>query len=163
MCTKNLQSNLAKIGARLHGGGITDSIICASPDTWKGKDLLKIPHELYQPCPFPSPDLQSSQVQQLGAAHRAVPRPPESHSSGERDHWGCEIKPKPRPANLRHAVATIVIAGVVCGIVCLMMLAAAIYGCTYAAITAQYHGGRLAQINEPAKTEGKELFDSSTA
>nr|XP_031542269.1 leucine-rich repeat and transmembrane domain-containing protein 1 isoform X1 [Vicugna pacos] len=144
-------------------GGITDSVICVSPDTWKGKDLLQIPHELYQPCPFPSPDLESSQVQQLGATHRAVPRPPESHSAGEREHWECEIKPKPRPANLRHAVATIIITGVVCGIVCLMMLVAAIYGCTYAAITAQYHGGRLTQTNEPVKTEGKELFDSSPA
>nr|XP_031542271.1 leucine-rich repeat and transmembrane domain-containing protein 1 isoform X3 [Vicugna pacos] len=108
-------------------------------------------------------DLESSQVQQLGATHRAVPRPPESHSAGEREHWECEIKPKPRPANLRHAVATIIITGVVCGIVCLMMLVAAIYGCTYAAITAQYHGGRLTQTNEPVKTEGKELFDSSPA
>ncbi|EPY81750.1 hypothetical protein CB1_000714004 [Camelus ferus] len=108
-------------------------------------------------------DPESSQVQQLGATHRAVPRPPESHSAGEREHWECEIKPKPRPANLRHAVATIIITGVVCGIVCLMMLVAAIYGCTYAAITAQYHGGRLTQTNEPVKTEGKELFDSSPA
>nr|XP_058931914.1 leucine-rich repeat and transmembrane domain-containing protein 1 [Kogia breviceps] len=162
-CNCHLLSLKLWLETFIYKGGITDSIICASPDTWKGKDLLKIPHELYQPCPFPSPDLESSQVQQLGAAHRAVPRPPESHSSGERDHWECEIKPKPRPANLRHAVATIIITGVVCGIVCLMMLAAAIYGCTYAAITAQYHGGCLAQINEPAKTEGKELFDSSTA
>lgn len=144
-------------------GGITDSIICVSPDTWKGKDLLEIPHELYHPCPFPSLHLQSSQVPQLGADHQAVPRLSESHSTGERDHRECEIKPKPRPANLRHAMATIVITGVVCGIVCLMMLAAAIYGCTYAAITAQDHGGRLAQNNEPTKTEGKELFDSSLA
>ncbi|KAB1263854.1 Leucine-rich repeat and transmembrane domain-containing protein 1 [Camelus dromedarius] len=151
------------VDLQINKGGITDSVICVSPDTWKGKDLLKIPHELYQPCPFPSPDPESSQVQQLGATHRAVPRPPESHSAGEREHWECEIKPKPRPANLRHAVATIIITGVVCGIVCLMMLVAAIYGCTYAAITAQYHGGRLTQTNEPVKTEGKELFDSSPA
>uniref|UniRef100_A0A8D1NDW7 Leucine-rich repeat and transmembrane domain-containing protein 1 n=1 Tax=Sus scrofa TaxID=9823 RepID=A0A8D1NDW7_PIG len=147
----------------IYKGGIMDSVICASPDIWKGKDLLKIPHELYQPCPFPSPDLESSQVQQPGAVHQVVPRPPESHGVGERDHWKCEIKPKLRPANLRHAMATIVITGVVCGIVCLMMLAAAIYGCTYAAITAQYREGRLAQANEPVKTEGKELFDSSPA
>ena len=140
-----------------------DSIICASPDTWKGKDLLKIPHELYQPCPFPSPDLESSQVQQLASAHWAVPGPSESHSAEERDHSKCELKPKPRPANLRHAVVTVIITGVACGILCLMMLVATIYGCTYAAITAQYRGGPLAQANEPEKTEGKELFDSSPA
>uniref|UniRef100_A0A8C0JY68 Leucine-rich repeat and transmembrane domain-containing protein 1 n=1 Tax=Canis lupus dingo TaxID=286419 RepID=A0A8C0JY68_CANLU len=147
----------------IYKGGITDSVICASPDTWKGKELLKIPHELYQPCPFPSLDVGSLRGQQLGSAHQPVPKPPESHSTGERDHPECELKPKPRPANLRHAVATVIITGVVCGIVCLMMLAAAIYGCTYAAVTAQYHGGRLAQTNEPVKMEGKELYDSSPA
>ncbi|XP_055270073.1 leucine-rich repeat and transmembrane domain-containing protein 1 [Moschus berezovskii] len=161
-CNCHLLSLKLWLETFVYKGGITDSVICVSPDTWKGKDLLEIPHELYHPCPFPSLYLQSSQVPQ-GAAPRAVLRLSNSHSTGERDHRECEIKPKPRPANLRHAVATIVITGVVCGIVCLMMLAAAIYGCTYAAITAQYHGGRLAQTNEPTKTEGKELFDSSLA
>ncbi|KAB0378840.1 hypothetical protein FD755_010418 [Muntiacus reevesi] len=162
-CNCHLLSLKLWLETFVYKGGITDSIICVSPDTWKGKDLLEIPHELYHPCPYPSLHRQSSQVPQLGADHQAVPRLSESHSAGERDHRECEIKPKPRPANLRHAMATIVITGVVCGIVCLMMLAAAIYGCTYAAITAQYHGGRLAQANEPTKTEGKELFDSSLA
>ncbi|XP_034515880.1 leucine-rich repeat and transmembrane domain-containing protein 1 [Ailuropoda melanoleuca] len=147
----------------IYKGGVTDSVICVSPDTWKGEELLKIPYELYQPCPFPSPNVGSSRGQQLGSAHRPVSGPPESHSAGQRDRSECELKPKPRPANLRHAVATVVITGVVCGIVCLMMLAAAIYGCTYAAVTAQYQGGRLAQTNAPAKMEGKELYDSSPA
>nr|XP_019579795.1 PREDICTED: leucine-rich repeat and transmembrane domain-containing protein 1 [Rhinolophus sinicus] len=147
----------------IYKGGIMDSVICASPDTWKGKDLLKIPLELYQPCPFPFPGLQTSQLQPLGSAHWAVPSPPDSDSAGEPDHAEHELKPKPRPANLRHAMATVIITGVVCGIVCLMMLVATIYGCTYAAITAQYHGGPLAQTEEPTKTEGKELLDSSPA
>ncbi|XP_039077749.1 leucine-rich repeat and transmembrane domain-containing protein 1 [Hyaena hyaena] len=147
----------------IYKGGITDSVTCASPDTWKGKDLLKIPHELYPPCPFPSPGAGASRVQQLGSARQPDPRSPESHSTGRRDHSECEVKPKPRPVNLRHAVATVVITGVVCGIVCLMMLVAAIYGCTYAAVTAQYNGGRLAQTEETVKMEGKEPYDSSQA
>ncbi|XP_008049938.1 leucine-rich repeat and transmembrane domain-containing protein 1 [Carlito syrichta] len=161
-----LKENLWKCNCHLLGlklwlekfifkGGITDGVICGSPDTWKGKDLLKIPYELYQLCPLPAPDPVSSQAQRPRSAHGAVPRPPENHSSGERDLSECELKPKPKPANLRHAFATVIVTGVVCGIVCLMMLAAAIYGCTYAAIAAQYHGGRLAQANEPAKMEGK--------
>ncbi|XP_054451116.1 leucine-rich repeat and transmembrane domain-containing protein 1 isoform X2 [Pteronotus mesoamericanus] len=147
----------------IYKGGVMDSVICASPDTWKGKDLLKIPHELYQPCPFPSPDRESSQVWQLASAQWAVPRPLESHSAEERDHSECELKPKPKPANLRHAVVTVIITGVACGILCLMMLVATIYGCTYAAITAKCRAGSLAQTNEPEKTEGKDLFDSSPA
>ncbi|KAL0601002.1 Leucine-rich repeat and transmembrane domain-containing protein 1 [Plecturocebus cupreus] len=146
----------------IYKGGITDGIICGSPDIWKGKDLLRIPYELYQPCPLPAPHPVSSQAQWQGSAHGVVLRP-ENHNSGERDLLDCELKPKPRPANLRHAIATVIITGVVCGIVCLMMLAAAIYGCTYAAITATYHGGPLAQTNEPGKAEAKERFDSSPA
>uniref|UniRef100_G1U3M9 Leucine-rich repeat and transmembrane domain-containing protein 1 n=1 Tax=Oryctolagus cuniculus TaxID=9986 RepID=G1U3M9_RABIT len=141
----------------IYKGGTTDGIVCGSPDPWKGEKLLTIPHELYRPCPPPSPDPVSSQAQQPGSAHGVALTPTEIHSSE------CELKPKPRPANLRHAIATIVITGVVCGIVCLMMLAAAVYGCTYAAITAQYHGKSAAQSNEPGKTAGKELFDSSPA
>ncbi|KAM5279560.1 leucine-rich repeat and transmembrane domain-containing protein 1 [Ctenodactylus gundi] len=167
-----LQDNLWKCNCRLLGlklwlekfiyeGGITDSVICGSPDTWKGKDLLKIPYELYQPCLLPSADLVSSQAQQHGSVHGEVLKPHQDHS--QKDLLECEIKPKPRPTNLRHAVATVVITGVVCGIVCLMMLAAAIYGCTYAAITAQYHDGSLVQAHESGKTGGKELLDTSPA
>ncbi|XP_052589740.1 leucine-rich repeat and transmembrane domain-containing protein 1, partial [Peromyscus californicus insignis] len=143
-------------------GGVTDSAICRLPEHWKGKDLLSIPHELYQPCPLPSPDLAPSLVQQPGSAPQEAHKPSENNS-GQQDSLECEPKPKPKPANLRHAVATVVITGVVCGIVCLMMLAAAIYGCTYAAITAQYHGRPLAPTSESEKMGSKEPMDSSAA
>ncbi|XP_012999386.1 leucine-rich repeat and transmembrane domain-containing protein 1 isoform X2 [Cavia porcellus] len=149
-------------------GGITDGIVCGSPDTWKGKDLLKIPHELYQPCPpppppLPPPELVFSQARQHDSEQGELPKSPEDHNVGRHDISECMVKPKPRPANLRHAVATVVITGVVCGIVCLMMLAAAIYGCTYAAITAQHHGRASAQTSESGKMGGKEPFDSLPA
>uniref|UniRef100_A0A250XYS7 Leucine-rich repeat and transmembrane domain-containing protein 1 n=1 Tax=Castor canadensis TaxID=51338 RepID=A0A250XYS7_CASCN len=146
----------------IYEGGTTDGIICGSPDTWKGKDLLTIPHELYQPCPHSSPDLASSSQDQHPGSEE-VPKSSENHSLGQQDLLECEAKPKPRPASLRHAVATVVITGVVCGIVCLMMLTAAIYGCTYAAITAQCNGGPLSQTSDSGKKGGKELFDSSPA
>ncbi|XP_049719322.1 leucine-rich repeat and transmembrane domain-containing protein 1 [Elephas maximus indicus] len=163
------QCNCHLLGLKLwlekfvYKGGRTDGVICASPDTWKGENLLTIPHELYAPCPSAPLDPVPTQARQPGSTHSAAVRPPENHSTGEQDHSECGLKPKPRPANLRHAVATVIITGVVCGIVCLMMLVATIYGCTYAAITAQYRGRPLAQTNEPGKTEGKGLFDSSPA
>ncbi|XP_055985225.1 leucine-rich repeat and transmembrane domain-containing protein 1 [Sorex fumeus] len=140
----------------IYKGGVIDGVICMSPDPWKGKDLLTIPHELYQPCSFPSSDLDSLRVSQPGSAHQAVLRSPESRSE-------CELKPKPRLTNLRRAVATVVIIGIVCGIVCLLILVSTIYGCTYAALTAQNQGGPLAQIHELSTTEGKELLDNSPA
>ncbi|XP_012999383.1 leucine-rich repeat and transmembrane domain-containing protein 1 isoform X1 [Cavia porcellus] len=174
-----LQNNLWKCNCHLLGlklwlekfiyeGGITDGIVCGSPDTWKGKDLLKIPHELYQPCPpppppLPPPELVFSQARQHDSEQGELPKSPEDHNVGRHDISECMVKPKPRPANLRHAVATVVITGVVCGIVCLMMLAAAIYGCTYAAITAQHHGRASAQTSESGKMGGKEPFDSLPA
>nr|XP_012627844.1 leucine-rich repeat and transmembrane domain-containing protein 1 [Microcebus murinus] len=169
-----LKDNLWKCNCHLRGlklwlekfiykGGITDSVICRSPDTWKGKDLLKIPHELYRPCPPPAPDAGSPHTQQPSSAHGVVPRSPENHSSGGRDPLGCEFKPKPRPANLRHAIGTVIITGVACGVLCLMMLAAAVYGCTYAAITAQCPGRSAARAGEPGKTDRKELCDGSPA
>lgn len=143
-------------------GGVTDSAICRLPEPWKGRDLLAIPHELYQPCPLPSPHLAPSLGQQPGSALQEVHKPSENNS-GQQDSLECETKPKTKPANLRHAVATVVITGVVCGIVCLMMLAAAIYGCTYAAITAQYHGRLLASTRESEKMGSKESMDRSAA
>lgn len=146
-------------------GGETDGAICRLPEPWKGKDLLSIPHELYQPCPLPSQDLAPSLVQQPSATQQDAQKSPEN-SSGQQDPLECETKPKPKPTNLRHAVATVVITGVVCGIVCLMMLAAAIYGCTYAAITAQYQGRPLAPTRKSEKIGSKEpmeLMDTSPA
>ncbi|XP_021087185.2 leucine-rich repeat and transmembrane domain-containing protein 1 [Mesocricetus auratus] len=136
-------------------GGVTDGAICRLPEPWKGKDLLSIPHELYQPCPPPSPDLAPLLVQQPGSTAGEVHRPSES-DSGWQDPPECEAKPKPKPVNLRNAVATVVVTGVVCGIVCLMMLAAAVYGCTYAAITAGCHGRPLAPAGDSEKMGSKE-------
>ncbi|XP_029411254.1 leucine-rich repeat and transmembrane domain-containing protein 1 [Nannospalax galili] len=139
-------------------GGVTDGVVCGVPEPWNGKDLLSIPHELYQPCPLP-PSLN----EQPGSPSEEALKSPENNS-GSRNPSECEVKPKPRPVNLRRAVATVVITGVVCGIVCLMMLAAAIYGCAYAAITARYQGRPLVSTGESEKMAGgKELMDRSPA
>ncbi|XP_060622049.2 leucine-rich repeat and transmembrane domain-containing protein 1 isoform X1 [Anolis sagrei] len=123
----------------LYRGGISDAVICSSPENRRGKDVLRIPYELYGIC---SPAV--SQVQQANIHHYSEHRsslkhghPSEYGGDGSRSH--CEPKPKPRPVSLRHALATVIITGVICGIVCLMMLAAAVYGCAYAAMTAKYH------------------------
>ncbi|XP_012859979.1 leucine-rich repeat and transmembrane domain-containing protein 1 [Echinops telfairi] len=168
-----LQGNLWKCNCHLLGlklwlerfiykGGRTDGVTCVSPDTWKGKDLLTIPHDLYLPCPSPW-DPPASQSQPPHPAHGAALGPPEGGPAGGQTHLECELKPKLRPTNLRHALATVVITGIVCGIVSLMMLVATIYGCTYAALSAQCQESPLPPAGRPGKTEmgGGELLDSS--
>uniref|UniRef100_A0A8D2Q1B2 Leucine rich repeats and transmembrane domains 1 n=1 Tax=Varanus komodoensis TaxID=61221 RepID=A0A8D2Q1B2_VARKO len=145
----------------LYRGGISDGVICATPENRKGKDLLKIPYELFRICPYTTSEAHlhySEHRSSLKYGHHN-----DHTGDGSRSH--CEPKPKPRPVSLRHAIATVVITGVVCGIVCLMMLAAAVYGCTYAAITAKYH--RENSHSPPGKEKGsveeKEPFKSSLA
>uniref|UniRef100_A0A6J0UMM2 Leucine-rich repeat and transmembrane domain-containing protein 1 isoform X1 n=1 Tax=Pogona vitticeps TaxID=103695 RepID=A0A6J0UMM2_9SAUR len=148
----------------LYRGGISDAVICATPENRRGKDLLKIPYELYRICPLPA-----SHVHLASAPHHPEHKPSLKYTHHHHEHGGdgshsyCEPKPKPRPVSLRHALATVIITGVVCGIVCLMMLAAAIYGCAYAAITAKYHQENSHLGKQKGNLEEKEPFQSSLA
>ncbi|XP_020826278.2 leucine-rich repeat and transmembrane domain-containing protein 1 [Phascolarctos cinereus] len=135
----------------VYKGGITDGVICSSPDIWKGKDLLKIPYELYNTCLPLLGNGGSIQPQIPGTAQQDRPQPSQAQEQVDKSRSDCEPKAKARPVNLRHAIATVVITGVVCGVVCLMMLAAGIYGCTYAAIMAKGHGEPLSHTNEPRR------------
>ncbi|KAM4650371.1 leucine-rich repeat and transmembrane domain-containing protein 1 [Discoglossus pictus] len=153
----------------LYKGGIIDELICNSPDNRRGRDLLKIPFEMYKSCPPVSSPFPMTNVHYHNSEHRSTGKHGfhGNHADGG-SHIECEPKPKPRPVSLRHAIATVVITGVVCGIVCLMMLAAAIYGCAYAAIMAKYHRElkeveHLAPAGEHGSPEEKEPLDRSLA
>ncbi|XP_068940469.1 leucine-rich repeat and transmembrane domain-containing protein 1 [Petaurus breviceps papuanus] len=135
----------------VYKGGITDGVICSSPDIWKGKDLLKIPYELYNTCLPLLGNGAPIETQLPDTAQQDRPHPSQRQEQVDKSQSDCELKPKARPVNLRHAVATVVITGVVCGVVCLMMLGAVIYGCTYAAVMAKGHGEPLRHANEPRK------------
>ncbi|KAM3914906.1 LOW QUALITY PROTEIN: leucine-rich repeat and transmembrane domain-containing protein 1 [Leptodactylus fuscus] len=152
----------------LYKGGIIDELICTGPENRKGNHLLKIPFELYKSCPPLTTSFPMANIHQHSPEHRNNGRHGYHGDHTEGGHPECEPKPKPRPANLRHAIATVVITGVVCGIVCLMMLAAAVYGCAYAAIMAKYHKElkeveRMASTTEHGSPEEKEPLDSSLA
>lgn len=144
-------------------GGISDGIICSAPGIRKGKDLLKVPYELFGACPLRTAHFHLASIHHHSSEHRSSLKHTHHSEHGENSRSNCEPKPKPRPVSLRHAIATVVITGVVCGIVCLMMLAAAVYGCAYAAITAKYHREHLAPVRQHGTPEEKELFDSSLA
>ncbi|XP_013043874.1 leucine-rich repeat and transmembrane domain-containing protein 1 [Anser cygnoides] len=147
----------------LYRGGISDGIICSTPGIRKGKDLLKVPYELFGACPLTTAHVHLASIHHHNFEYRSSLKHAHHNEHGENSQSNCESKPKPRPVSLRHAIATVVITGVVCGIVCLMMLAAAVYGCAYAAITAKYHREHLAPARQHGTPEEKEPFDSSLA
>ncbi|NWV25193.1 LRTM1 protein, partial [Origma solitaria] len=148
----------------LYRGGISDGIICSAPGIRKGKDLLKVPYELFGACPLRTAHSHLASSHHHGWEPRSSPKHQGHHGElGDSGRASCEPKPKPRPVSLRHAIATVVITGVVCGIVCLMMLAAAVYGCAYAAITAKYHKEHLVPGRQHGTAEEKEPFDTSLA
>ncbi|NXR72647.1 LRTM1 protein, partial [Pycnonotus jocosus] len=149
----------------LYRGGISDGIICSAPGIRKGKDLLKVPYELFGVCSLRTAHmhLASSHHHQHGLEQRGSLRHGHHGEPGDSGRASCEPKAKARPASLRHAIATVVITGVVCGIVCLMMLAAAVYGCAYAAITAKYHKEHLAPARQHGTAKEKEPLESSSA
>nr|XP_033782461.1 leucine-rich repeat and transmembrane domain-containing protein 1 [Geotrypetes seraphini] len=152
----------------LYRGGIIDEVICLLPENWKGKDLLKIPYEFYRACHPKTSHILLSSTQHQNLENQNNGKQVNNAPPGARNASDCEVKSKPRAVSLRHAIATVIITGVICGIVSLMMLAAAIYGCAYAAIMAKYHrelkeGEHLAPATELGSPEEKEPLDGSLA
>ncbi|XP_063020353.1 leucine-rich repeat and transmembrane domain-containing protein 1 [Melospiza melodia melodia] len=163
-CNCNIFGMKLWLESFLYRGGISDSIICSAPGVRKGKDLLKVPYELFGACALrAAPMPPASSHQWPGSEQRAWPKHGPHGEPGDGGRGGCEPKARPRPVSLRHAIATVVITGVVCGVVCLMMLAAAVYGCAYAAITARYHKEHLGPVRQHGTPEEKEPFESSMA
>ncbi|XP_071295326.1 leucine-rich repeat and transmembrane domain-containing protein 1 [Agelaius tricolor] len=163
-CNCNIFGMKLWLESFLYRGGISDGIICSAPGVRKGKDLLKVPYELFGACALrAAPVPPASSHQWPSSEQRGWPKHGPHGEPGDGGRGGCEPKARARPVSLRHAIATVVITGVVCGVVCLMMLAAAVYGCAYAAITARYHKEQLGPVRQHGTPEEKEPFESSMA
>ncbi|XP_026868199.2 leucine-rich repeat and transmembrane domain-containing protein 1 [Electrophorus electricus] len=145
-------------------GGVVDAVACTWPDAMQERDLRHVPYELFHACMTTSYSYLFANIHHLDGQRHPLhgPQPwpspkaptgPELGLSAGMPMQDCEAKQKPRAVSLRHAIATVVITGVVCGIVILMMLAAAIYGCTYAAVMAKYHR----QLKKQQKQAGEEV------
>ncbi|XP_038637351.1 leucine-rich repeat and transmembrane domain-containing protein 2 isoform X2 [Scyliorhinus canicula] len=134
----------------LYKGGKLDGIECSLPKDLRGKDLRVVPVEMFSYC-TQLEDENKSSVKVTGPPcvkqEVSTPRPHYFHSSD------C-VRQRYRPVSVRRAIGTVIVAGVLCGIVCIMMVVAGAYGCIYASLMAKYH--RELKKRQPLMGDGEQ-------
>lgn len=109
-----------------------DSIVCSLPAMLQGRDLRVIPMDMFEHCSqLPSSDIRTS------------PSSCTSTSKGLIISTATCLDQCPRAVNLRQAPTTLVLARLVCGVVWLLMVVVAMYGCIYAMLAAKYKQEQL--------------------
>lgn len=132
-----------------------DALECTLPKDLRGRDIRGVPIEMFNYCLQLEDENGGGGTSKGGGSGSSPPcnrgnggvpsgapsaQPSESPATGAVavDTLPDCVKQRYRPVSVRRAIGTVVIAGVVCGIVCIMMVAAAAYGCIYASLMAKY-------------------------
>uniref|UniRef100_A0A3Q3G7K5 Leucine-rich repeats and transmembrane domains 2a n=1 Tax=Kryptolebias marmoratus TaxID=37003 RepID=A0A3Q3G7K5_KRYMA len=138
----------------LYRGGKVDAVECTLPKDLRGRDIRGVPVEMFNYC-LQLEDENGGGGE--GARSGQGGGPPCSRSalnpSGATPAPSDCVRARYRPVSVRRAIGTVVIAGVVCGIVCIMMVAAAAYGCIYASLMAKYQ--RELKKRQPLMGDGE--------
>uniref|UniRef100_A0A8C3G0K5 Leucine rich repeats and transmembrane domains 2 n=1 Tax=Cyclopterus lumpus TaxID=8103 RepID=A0A8C3G0K5_CYCLU len=126
----------------LYRGGKVDAVECTLPKDLRGRDIRSVPVEMFNYCL----QLEDENGGAGGEGSRS------GQGGGGESPSDC-VRARYRPVSVRRAIGTVVIAGVVCGIVCIMMVAAAAYGCIYASLMAKYQ--RELKKRQPLMGDGE--------
>ncbi|XP_028970419.2 leucine-rich repeat and transmembrane domain-containing protein 2 isoform X2 [Esox lucius] len=152
----------------LYRGGQVDAVECILPKDLRGRDIRGVPVEMFNYClqledengggggagagtrsgGREGPQLPCGRATSTG---NAAPTPV-SEAADQSPVPDCGRR-RYQPVSVRRAIGTVVIAGVVCGIVCIMMVGAAAYGCIYASLMAKYQ--RELKKRQPLMGDGE--------
>lgn len=156
-----------------------DAVECTLPKDLRGRDIRRVPVEMFNYCLQLEDENggggEGSRSGQGGGPPCSRNALNPSRSTPISDNTGDDsssnaggglgggggggepssdcVRARYRPVSVRRAIGTVVIAGVVCGIVCIMMVAAAAYGCIYASLMAKYQ--RELKKRQPLMGDGE--------